>query len=71
MRGIMRYRVLVEIKASRVVTLDASSAREALAAAERAAFPGKHRRDKVTSLVATGFPKKAAGPATPRVDVPD
>ena len=67
----MRYRVLVEIKASRVVTLDAASPREALAAAEHAAFPGKHRRDKVTSLIAPGYPKKAARPAKPRVDVPD
>ncbi|MFY9585953.1 MAG: hypothetical protein WAT66_00710 [Actinomycetota bacterium] len=67
----MRYRVIVEIKASRVVTLDADSPREALDAAERAAFPGKHRRDKVKSLVAPGYPKKPAGPAKPRVDVPD
>ena len=71
MRGTMRYRVLVEIRASRVVTLDAATARQALAAAERAAFPGKHGRDKVKSLVARGYPKKAAGPAKPRVDVPD
>ena len=67
----MRYRVLVEIKAARVVTLDAATPREALAAAERLAFPGKHRRDKVKSLVAPGYPKKVAGPAKPRVDVPD
>ena len=67
----MRYRVLVEIKAARVVTLEAASAREALAVAERAAFPGKHRRNKVKSLVAPGYPKKPAGPAKPRVDVPD
>jgi hypothetical protein len=67
----MRYRVLVEIKASRVVTLDAESPRQALEAAESAAFPGKHRRDKVKSLVAPGYPKKASGPAKPRVDVPD
>ncbi len=71
MRTTMRYRVLVQIKAARVVTLEAASARAALAAAERAAFPGKHRRDKVKSLVAPGFPKKASGPAKPRVDVPD
>ncbi len=67
----MRYRVLVEIKASRVVTLDAESSRKALEAAERAAFPGRNRRDKVKSLVAPGYPKKASGPAKPRVDVPD
>ena len=67
----MRYRVLVQIKAARVVTLEAGSAREALEAAETVAFPGKHRRDKVKSLVAPGYPKKAAGPAKPRVDVPD
>jgi len=71
MRSTMRYRVLVQIKASRVVTLEAASPREALAAAEGAAFPGKHRRDKVKSLVAPGYPKKTAGPAKPRVDVPD
>ena len=67
----MRYRVLVEIKAFRVVTLEADSSREALEAAERAAFPGHHRRDKVKSLIAPGFPTKGRGPAKPRVEVPD
>jgi hypothetical protein len=67
----MRYRVLVQIRAARVVTLEAPSARAALAAAERAAFPGKHRRDKLKSLITPGYPKKAAGPAKPRVNVPD
>ena len=68
----MRYRVVVELKAARVVTLDAGSAREALEAAEDAAYPGRHRRDKVKAFVAPGYPKKAARPlAKPRVDVPD
>jgi hypothetical protein len=68
----MRYRVLVELKAARIVTVDASSAREALDAAEDAAFPGRHRRDKVKSMVAPGYPKKTARSlAKARVDVPD
>jgi len=68
----MRYRVLVEIKASRVVTLYASSAEQALDRATDAAFPGRHRRDKIKSLVAPGYPKKTSGRAIkPRVDVPD
>ena len=68
----MRYRVVVELKATRIVTLDAASAREALEAAEDAAYPGRHRRDKVKSFVAPGSPTKSARPlAKPRVDVPD
>ena len=68
----MRYRVLVEIRASRVVTLDADTAEDALELAAEAAFPGRHRRDKIKSLVAPGYPKKASGRAIkPRVDVPD
>jgi hypothetical protein len=68
----MRYQVLVQLKASRVVTLDAPSAREALELAEDAAFPGRHRRDKVKSLLAPGYPKRAkARLAKPRVGVPD
>jgi hypothetical protein len=68
----MRYRVLVELKATRVVTIDAGSAQEALEAAENAAFPGRHRRDRVKGMVVPGYPKKAKGPlARPRVEVPD
>jgi len=68
----MRYRVLVELKASRVVTLDAASATEALEAAEAAAFPGRHRRDRIKSLITPGYPKRETGRAAkPRVDVPD
>jgi hypothetical protein len=68
----MRYRVLVELKAARIVTLEAASAREALDKAEDAAFPGRNRRDKVKSLVATGYPKRVSGRLVkPRVDVPD
>jgi len=68
----MRYRVLVELKASRVVTLDAASAEDALTRAADVAFPGRHRRDKVKSLVAPGYPKRDAGPSRdPQVDVPD
>lgn len=68
----MRYRVLVNIKASRVVTLDADSADDALELAADAAFPGRHRRDKIKSLVAPGYPKKVPGePISPHVDVPD
>jgi hypothetical protein len=68
----MRYRVLVELKATRVVTLDAGSARDALDAAEDAAFPGRNRRDRVKSLVVRGYPKRASRPIKkPRVDVPD
>jgi hypothetical protein len=68
----MRYQVLVELKATRIVTLEAGSAREALDEAADAAFPGRHRRDKVKSLVATGYPKRtAARMPKPRVDVPD
>ena len=70
--GRMRYRVLVELKASRVVTLDAASAEDALTRAADVAFPGRHRRDKVKSLVAPGYPKRDAGPSRdPQVDVPD
>ena len=68
----MRYRILVELKATRVVTLDAGSAREALDEAEDAAFPGSHRRDRVKSLVVPGYPKRSSRPLSkPRVDVPD
>lgn len=68
----MRYRVLVEIKASRVVTLDATSAEEAIDRATEAAFPGRHRRDKIKGLVAPGYPKRAPDRIRkPRVDVPD
>jgi hypothetical protein len=68
----MRYQVLIELKATRIVTLDATSGREALEKAEDAAFPGRHRRDKVKGLVASGYPKKTASRlAKPRVEVPD
>ena len=67
----MRYRVLVELKATRVVTLDAGSAREAIEAAEDAAFSGRHRRDRVKSLVVPGYPKRTSRKAKPRVEVPD
>jgi hypothetical protein len=68
----MRYRIIVEFKATRVVTIDAGSAREALEAAEDAAYPGRHRRDRVKSLVAPGYPKRATRRLSkPRVDVPD
>ena len=68
----MRYRVLVDIKASRVVTLDADTAEEALERAADAAFPGRHRRDKIKSFVAPDYPKRVAGRTMePRVDVPD
>ena len=68
----MRYRILVQLKATRVVTLDAASAREALDEAEDAAFPGRHRRDRVKSLVVPGHPRRSSRPLSkPRVDVPD
>ena len=68
----MRYQVLIELKATRVVTLEAASAREAIDKAEEAAFPGRHRRDKVKGLVASGYPKRTtARIAKPRVEVPD
>jgi hypothetical protein len=68
----MRYRVLVELKASRIVTLEASSGREALDLAEDAAFPGRHRRDKVKGLITPGYPKRTGAKLTkPRVEVPD
>jgi hypothetical protein len=68
----MRYQVLVELKATRIVTLDAASGREAIEMAEDAAFPGRHRRDKVKGIVASGYPKRAATRlAKPRVEVPD
>ena len=68
----MRYQVLIELKATRIVTLDAKSGRQALELAEDAAFPGRHRRDKVKGLVATGYPKKTTTRiAKPRVEVPD
>lgn len=67
----MRYRVLVQLKADRVVELDASSAEEALEKAEDAAFPGRHRRDKVKAMVAPGFPKRSTKrKAKPSVGVP-
>lgn len=55
----MRYRVLVTLKADRVVELDAKDAEDALEKAEAAAFPGRHRRDKVKSMIAPGYPKKS------------
>ncbi len=68
----MRYRVLVELRATRLVTLEAASARDALDNAEDAAFPGRHRRDRVKSLVAPGYPRRLIKKlAKPRVDVPD
>ena len=68
----MRYKILVELKATRLVTLEADSAREALDKAEDAAYPGRHRRDRVRSLVAPGYPKRVTKRlAKPRVDVPD
>ena len=64
--------MLVQLKATRVVTLDAATAREALDKAEDAAFPGRHRRDKVKSMVAPGSPTRSSKRlAKPRVDVPD
>ena len=67
----MRYRVLVQIKAERVVDLDAEDAEEAIEKAEAAAFPGHHRRDKLKSMIAPGFPKKAGKKkAKPTVGVP-
>jgi hypothetical protein len=63
---------LVELKAARVVTLDASTASEALTLAEEAAFRGRHPSDKVRSLIAPGYPKRAEESLPkPRVDVPD
>lgn len=56
----MRYRVLVQIKADRVVELDAADAEQAMEKAEEAAFPGRHRRDKIKTMIAPGFPKKSA-----------
>ena len=68
----MRYQVLIELKATRIVTLDAKSGREAIEKAEDAAFPGRHRRDKVKGLIPTGYPKRATTRlAKPRVEVPD
>jgi hypothetical protein len=68
----VRYQVLVELKATRIVTLEATSAREAIDEAEEAAFPGRHRRDKVKAIVASGYPKRTtARIAKPRVEVPD
>jgi hypothetical protein len=67
----VRYRVLVELKASRVVDLEAPSAEEALALAERVAFPGRHPRDRVRSMIAAGYPRRSSSQArTPRVSVP-
>ena len=67
----MRYRVLVTIKADRVVELDAKTSEEAMDKAEKAAFPGRHRRDKVKSMIAPGYPKRAAKRKTkPTVGVP-
>ena len=67
----MRYRVLVQIKADRVVELDASDAEEAMEKAEEAAFPGRHRRDKIKTMIAPGFPKKSTKRKTkPTVGVP-
>lgn len=68
----MRYRVLVELRAARVVDVDADDAEKALTKAEDAAFPGRHRRDKVKSLIAPGYPKRTRGPRKrkPSVGVP-
>jgi hypothetical protein len=67
----MRYRVLVRLRADRVVELDASSAEEALEKAEDAAFPGRHRRDKVKTMIAPGFPKRSTKRKTkPSVGIP-
>lgn len=67
----MRYRVLVQIKADRVVELDARDAEEAMEKAEEAAFPGRHRRDKIKTMIAPGFPKKSGKRKTkPTVGVP-
>ncbi len=67
----MRYRVLVTLKADRVVELDAKDAEAALEKAEDAAFPGRHRRDKVKSMIAPGYPKRVAKrKAKPTVGVP-
>ena len=64
--------MLVEIRASRVVELDAANAEEAIERAEEAAFPGSHRRDKIKSMVAPGFPKRSASgrKRKPSVGVP-
>lgn len=67
----MRYRILVQIKADRVVELDARNDDEALEKAEDAAFPGRHRRDKIKTMIAPGYPKRAAKrKAMPSVGVP-
>jgi hypothetical protein len=67
----MRYRVLVQLKADRVVELDAKNADEAFEKAEDAAFPGRHRRDKVKTMIAPGFPKKSTRKKSkPSVGVP-
>jgi len=67
----MRYRVLVRLRADRVVELDASSAEEALEKAEDAAFPGRHRRDRVKTMIAPGFPKRSTKrKAKPTIGVP-
>ena len=68
----MRYRVLVQIKADRVVELDADDGEEAIEKAEAAAFPGRHRRDRVKGMIAPGFPKKSTGKrkTKPTVGVP-
>jgi hypothetical protein len=67
----MRYRVLVQLKADRVVELDAADAEEAIEKAEDAAFPGRHRRDKVKAMIAPGFPKRSAKrKSKPSVGVP-
>lgn len=67
----MRYRVLVQIKADRVVELDAPDADTALEKAEQAAFPGRHARDKIKSMIAPGFPKRSSKrKAKPTVGVP-
>lgn len=67
----MRYRILVQLKADRVVELDAKDAEEAFEKAEDAAFPGRHRRDKVKTMIAPGFPKKSTKKKSkPSVGVP-
>jgi hypothetical protein len=65
----MRYQVIVEIKATRVVTLDADSGPEALRKAERTAYPGLHARDKVRSTIVSGYPKTSASRTPKRVSI--
>ena len=69
----MRYRILVTLKADRVVDVEADNDDDAFELAEQAAFPGRHRRDKIKTMVAPGFPKRSTGKrrkTKPTVGVP-